>query len=161
MIQKRKQMIELYGKGFEQLTDALQKSPKEMWRYKPSPDSWSIHEILIHIADSEANAFVKCRKLIAQPGKPVNNYDQDIWSEALHYSEQSIEDALELFKWLRRNTYTLLQKIPDDIWHNASGNTENGIVTLNDWLEIYANHIPDHIKQMKRNYASWQKHLLE
>ncbi len=156
-MQNRKEIIELYGKGFQQLTEALEQFPKEMWGFKPAPDRWSIHEVLIHIADSEANAFVKCRKLIAQPGKSVNDYDQDIWSEALHYRQQKIEDALELFKWLRENTYTLVKGIPDKVWSTASGYGEGGVVTLDDWLEIYANHIPDHIKQMKKIYAEWEK----
>ncbi|GJQ59393.1 MAG: DinB family protein [Candidatus Scalindua sp. AMX11] len=156
-MQNRKERIERYGKGFQQLTEALEQIPKEMWEFKPSPERWSIHEILIHIADSEANAFIKCRKLIAQPGKAVNDYNQDIWSDALNYRQQKIEDALELFKWLRYNTFTLIKEIPDKAWSNASGYGDGGTVTLDDWLEIYANHIPDHIKQMKKNYEEWQK----
>ena len=153
----RKQKIELYGKGPQQLADALERFPRKMWDFKPSPDRWSIHEVLIHIADSDANAFVTCRKLIAQPGKPVNDYNQDIWSDALGYNGQSIEDALELFKLMRKTTYILLRNIPDDVWAEATGYAEDGIVTLDDWLDIYANHIPDHIKQMEKNYAAWQK----
>ncbi|MDR4505146.1 MAG: DinB family protein [Candidatus Scalindua sp.] len=158
-MQNRKQAIELFGKGFQQLTEALKQFPKEMWEFKPSGDRWSIHEILVHIADSEANAFVKCRKLIAQPGKSVNDYDQNVWSEALHYREQNIEGSLKLFKWLRQNTYALIKELPDTIWSNASGYGEDGIVTLDHWLEIYANHVTDHIKQMKKNYTAWQKQL--
>jgi hypothetical protein len=154
---ERVQKIELYGKGPQQLADALQRFPRKMWDFKPSPDRWSIHEVLIHIADSDANAFVKCRKLIAQPGEPVNDYNQDIWSDELGYKGQSIEDALELFKLMRKTTYTLLKNTPDDVWTEATGYAEDGIVTLDDWLDIYANHIPDHIKQMEKNYAAWQK----
>lgn len=159
MMQNRQQIIELFGKGFQQLTEALEQFPKEMWEFKPSAGRWSIHEILVHIADSEANAFVKCRKLIAQPGKSVNDYDQDVWSEALHYRKQSLDAALELFKLLRQNTYTLIKEIPDTTWSNATGYGGEGIVTLDHWLEIYANHVTDHIKQMKMNYAEWQKQL--
>jgi hypothetical protein len=153
----REQKIELYGKGYQQLTDALQGFPREMWDFKPSYDRWSIHEILIHIADSDANAYVKCRKLISQPGQPVNDYNQDIWSKALDYNEQSFENALELFKLMRKTTYILLRNTPENVWAKATGIAEDGIVTLDDWLDIYASHIPDHIKQMEKNYAAWQK----
>jgi len=61
----RDQKIERYKNGYSELVNALKEFPGEMWTFKPSKDRWCIHEILVHIADSEANAFVKCRKLIA------------------------------------------------------------------------------------------------
>ena len=112
---------------------------------------------LIHLADSEANAFVKCRKLIAEPGKSVMAYDQDIWSKALHYHDQSIEDALEVFKLLRLTTYKLIKSLPESVWSNAVGHMENESVTLDEWLELYEAHIPEHINQMRKNYDEWRK----
>lgn len=97
------------------------------------------------------------QELIAQPGQPVNDYNQDIWSTALGYNGQSIENALELFKLMRKTTYILLRNTPDNVWEKATGFAEDGTVTLDDWLDIYANHIPTHIKQMEKNYAAWQK----
>ena len=153
----RDQKIERYKNGYYDLIDALKGFPREMWAFKPSKDRWCIHEILVHIADSEANAFVKCRKLIAEPGKPVNDYQQDIWSHALDYMNQSTDEVLELFKMLRFTTYKIIQSLPDSTWRNAVGHSENKTVTLDDWLDIYANHIPDHIVQMKKNLDAWNK----
>src|SRR5579862_7372033 len=100
--QERNQLIESYGKAYETLVNALPEFPKEMWQWKPSPEKWSIHEILVHITDSEANSFVRCRRLIAEPGSGVYGYDQYKWAVKLNYHGQSIEDNLELFKWLRK-----------------------------------------------------------
>ena len=33
-------------------------------------------------------------------------YDEMQWARALNYHSQSVEDAVELFKWLRRASYT-------------------------------------------------------
>ena len=66
--EKRLEKIELYGHGFELLTAALAEVPKEAWQFKPKPTEWSIHEIIIHIADSEANAAMRARMLAAEPG---------------------------------------------------------------------------------------------
>jgi hypothetical protein len=155
--EERRQKIESFGNAYVQLTEALRQFPKEMWLFKPSPDRWSIHEILIHLADSEANSFVKCRKLIAEPGKSVMAYDQDIWSKALHYHDQSIEDALEVFKLLRLTTYKIIKSLPESAWSNSVGHMENESVTLDDWLELYEAHIPGHINQMRKNYDEWRK----
>jgi transposase len=62
---ERREMIADYGAAGDRLADASMQFPKEMWTYKPGPDRWSIHEILVHIADSEVNSYVRCRRFIA------------------------------------------------------------------------------------------------
>ena len=62
--QERDEKIELYGKGFELLIKTLIDIPPEIWKFKPAPKEWSIHEILVHLADSETNAALRARKLI-------------------------------------------------------------------------------------------------
>lgn len=159
--EERMQKIESYGKGYALLTEALKQFPREMWLFKPSPDRWSIHEILIHIADSEANAYVKCRKLIAEPGKPIVAYDQDKWSAAFYYQDQSTEEALELFRRLRLSSYKLIKALPEPVWLNAAGCMENETVTLNNWLDVYEQHIPGHINQMQKRHDEWRKRCLK
>ncbi|KAB2834590.1 MAG: DinB family protein, partial [Candidatus Brocadia sp.] len=127
--EERMQKIESYGNGYVQLTEALKQFPKEMWLFKPSPDRWSIHEIIMHIADSEANAYVKCRKLIAEPGKPISAYDQDKWSAAFHYQDQSTEEALELFRRLRLSSHKLIKALPEPVWLKSVSSQENETVT--------------------------------
>ena len=151
---ERKQKIETYGKAHDTLTEALQRFPKEMWAFKPK-DGWSIHEILVHIADSEANSFVRCRRLIAEPGSEVLGYDESGWCTALNYTEQSADEAMELFKWLRSKSYRLIQGLPELAWSNTIYHPENGTMTLEDWLEVYARHIPEHVAQMQANYEAW------
>lgn len=159
--EERMQKIESYGKGYALLTEALKQFPREMWLFKPSPDRWSIHEILIHIADSEANAYVKCRKLIAEPGKPIAAYDQDKWSAAFYYQDQSTEEALELFRRLRLSSYKLIKALPEPVWLNAAGCMENEAVTLDNWLDVYEQHIPGHINQMQKRHDEWRKRCLK
>ena len=83
--QERDLLIESYGKAYDSLIEALKEFPKEMWQWKPTPEKWSIHEIIIHIADSEANSFIRCRRFIAEPGSGVYGYDENKWAERLDY----------------------------------------------------------------------------
>ena len=155
---ERNQFIESYGQAYNTLTQAIKKYPREMWQWKPAPEKWSIHEVIIHITDSEANSFVRCRRFIAEPGSGVYGYDENKWAKALDYHHQSIDDALELFKYLRGNTYKLIKTIPDEIWTTATvHHSESGTMTFEQWLKIYEEHIPVHIRQMDRNYNAWQE----
>jgi uncharacterized damage-inducible protein DinB len=53
---ERHSKIAAYGAAHDLLMGALKQFPKEMWQYKPGPERWSIHEIIVHLADSEANS---------------------------------------------------------------------------------------------------------
>src|SRR5665647_790977 len=98
-------MLLSYLQGIDEFINVLPEFPKKMWDYKPAPNRWSIKEIILHMADSEANSYVRCRKIIAENGSNVLVYDQDKWAENLKYKDQNIEVSLELFKQLRLNTY--------------------------------------------------------
>src|SRR5580700_2388569 len=141
--QERNALVESYGRAYDLVIDGLKEFPEEMWKWKPSLEKWSIHEIIIHLADSEANSYVRCRRLIAEPGSGVYGYDQDKWANLLDYHNQSTDDALELFKSLRKGSYDLLKTVPDKIWETATINhSENGIMTFEEWLKDYEAHIP-------------------
>ncbi|HMR98805.1 MAG TPA: DinB family protein [Anaerolineales bacterium] len=107
---ERESKIELYGNGYEMLMDTLKDIPREIWKFKPEPKEWSVHEVLVHLADSESNAALRARKLIVEPGGTFMGYDQDKWAIELDYHEQSYEDALETLRLVRKTTYELLKK---------------------------------------------------
>jgi hypothetical protein len=153
--EERRQRLESYGLAHQRLVTALERFPHEMWQFRPTPERWTIHEILIHIADSEANSYVRCRRFIAEPGSTVLGYDETKWARALRYHDQSPEEALELFKWLRHQSHRLITDLPASVWSNTVSHTEAGVMTMDDWLAIYERHIPEHIEQMQANYQDW------
>jgi hypothetical protein len=153
----RQEKIESYGKAYEMLVTALEQFPQEMWQFKADAEDWSIHELIIHIADSEANSFGRGRKAIVEPGSTVMAYDEGQWAKTLRYHEQSTADALELFKWLRHNTYQLIRHLPDSVWAHTIEHPENGTMTLADWLDVYERHVPEHIAQMRRVFEAWKR----
>lgn len=155
--EERKRKIESYGQAFDSLSRALEGFPKEMWKYKPLPDKWSIHEVIIHLADSEANSYIRCRRFVAEPGLTVMAYDQDLWANRLDYHKQDPELSLELFRLLRLTTYRFIRELPEQVWANVIDHPENGLMTMDDWLNIYEEHVRIHIAQMQRNYDAWRK----
>jgi len=156
-IEHRKQKIESYGRAHLDLETALEQFPREMWQFRPAEDQWTIHEIMIHITDSEVNSYVRARRLIAEPGGAVLGYDEGGWAKRLGYHQQSVKDALELFRVLRQATYHLIKDQPADVWKNTVQHTEDGTITMDTWLDTYERHIPEHIQQMQLVYQAWKK----
>ena len=152
---ERAAKIESYGAAHRELVDALAGFPREAWRHRAPFDPWTIHEIIVHITDSEANSYVRCRRFIAEPDSDVMAYDENRWAAVLDYAAQNPDDAAELFRLLRGNTYNLIRSLPESVWSNTVNHPENGTMTLDDWLDIYERHVRDHVEQMRRIYAHW------
>lgn len=152
----RRHKIESYGRAYARLVEALRELPREMWTYRPDESDWTIHEIVLHIADSEANSYVRCRRLIAEPDSEVLGYDEAGWARRLRYHEQSADTALELFALLRRSTYELIRDLPDDVWSHTVLHSESGRMTFDEWLDTYERHVPEHIAQMRAIHETWR-----
>ena len=83
-------------------------------------------------------------------------YGENGWARALGYAEQDADEALELFRLLRGRTYQLIRSLPGAVWANTIMHPENGAMTLDDWLDVYARHVSDHVAQMQTVYAAWR-----
>lgn len=156
--EERSQLIEQYGRGFELLKAALAGIPREAWEFKPSPEDWSVHEVIVHMGDSESMAALRARKLIVEPGSQLMGYEEARWAGALDYQRQDPESSLEIIRLARQTTYNLLKTLPDEVFTHVVVHPEHSEpYTFDSWLGIYARHIPDHIEQMKRAVEAWKK----
>ena len=153
--EERRRKLESFGCAPALLSAALRRFPKKMWLYKPTPERWSIHETILHLADSEASAYIRSRGLIAEPANAVQQFDAARWAGSLGYYHQSTREALEIIRRLRNMTYHLLFTLPEQVWLHQANHPGEGSMTLEGWVEHQERHIPHHIEQMKRNYEIW------
>src|SRR5437764_12555915 len=153
---ERASMIERYARGPALLAAALAKVPRDALQWKPGPKRWSAHEIVVHCADSETNAHMRLRYLIAEADPVIVGYDQDQWALAFDYHAHPLEPALATVEAVRANTLPLLQRMTDRDWQKTGRPTESGRYATEDWLAIYAEHLEKHSRQIERNLAEWK-----
>ena len=155
---ERVDLIEKYRTAFGEFVAALNVIPKEAWLFKPAPKEWSVHQVIVHLADSETNSYLRLRRLVAEPGQPLMGYDQDVWADKLDYHNTSTEDALEATRIVRKLTYDLLTRLPEDVWNNTAFHPEySESYTFEKWLRIYADHPRVHAGQITENYQMWKE----
>lgn len=155
---ERHALIEKYGRAYDDFIAGLNQIPKEAWLFKPAPKEWSVHQVIVHLADSETNSYLRARRLIADPELPVMAYDQDLWADKLDYHDQSTEDALNVLKGVRKMTYDLIRKLPDEMWSRSAPHPEyKEPYTFEKWLRIYSNHPYEHLGQIQDNFRMWQE----
>jgi hypothetical protein len=156
--QERNQKIEEYGRGYGLLASAVAEIPREAWTFKPAADEWSVHEILVHMGDSESMAALRLRKLVVEPGTTLMAYEESKWAGVLNYKGQDAEDSLQIIRLARQTSYRLLKSLPESVFEHSVTHPEmSDPYTFDTWLGIYARHIPDHVDQMRRTYEAFKK----
>ena len=117
------------------------------------PEGWSARQVIHHMADSEAQSYVRLRRLLAEPaGSVIQGYDEGAWAECLSlgYATLPIESALEVIAAVRASSALVLAQLTDDDLSRFGTHTESGHYTLADWLEIYTRHPREHGDQLLR-----------
>lgn len=128
-----------------------------MWFFRIQDDRWSIHDIVVHLADSEVSSYLHCRRIIIEPGISLLEFDSGRWARSLGYFHQTVRESLEIIERIRKTTHHLLRSIPDSAWTHKVEHPRMGEVTLKRWLLIQERHIPHHVEQMKENYTAWRE----
>src|SRR5258708_21758396 len=113
-----------------------------MWQYRSPVEPWTIHEILVHIADSEANSFIRLRRLVAEPGTAVMGYDENSWGSRLDYHAQKPDDAIELVRWLRHHHTMLVKFLPASTRANNLQPPQNWLTDMDACLRLHARALP-------------------
>ena len=156
-VAERAALIDRYERGPTLLRDAFGQVPREAWNWRPGAGKWSVHEILCHCADAEANAAMRIRYLVAEEKPTIIGFDQDRWAEALDYHAGRIELALAAVDVMRAHTVNLLRRLSEEAWGREGTHTERGRYTAEDWLQTYAEHLEKHSNQIERTLAAWRQ----
>ncbi len=145
----RRELIERYRAGYEQVRLALEGCTREELDRRPRPGAWTAREIVHHLGDSEMTSAIRLRRLIAEDGPLIQGYDQDDYSRRLFY-DRPIEASLAAFKAARESTAEILERLTGDEWNRQGTHSESGAYTVTRWLEIYAAHAHNHADQIRR-----------
>ena len=154
---ERTTLIERYAHRPALLAAALAKVPRDALKWKPGTDRWSAHEIVVHCADSETNAHMRLRYLLAEPEPLIVGYDQDRWAKRFDYHAHPLDAALATVQAVRANTVPLLERATEQDWRRVGRHTESGPYSAEDWLAVYAEHLEKHSRQIQGNLEAWRK----
>jgi hypothetical protein len=149
-------LIRRYAEGPTLIRKALAQVPAEAVKWRPAPGKWSVHEIIIHCADSETNAHMRVRYLLAEKDPVIVGYDQDAWAKILDYHSLPLEPALVTIEAVRANTLPLLRTLTEDAWKRTGRHTEHKEpFGVEEWMKAYGEHLEVHDRQIRRNIAAF------
>jgi uncharacterized damage-inducible protein DinB len=148
-------LIRAYAEGPRLLETAVAGLSRDELHFTPGPDHWSIHENVVHVADTDVVAASRMRYVIAQPGAALVSFDQEKWARAMDYRAQPLEDALALLRAIRASTTEVLRRAPREAWEQIGINTEAGPQSLEWLVQHFADHVPYHLRTIAKRRAQY------
>ena len=112
------------------------------------PESWTARQVAHHLADSEATAYVRLRRLVAEDDPQIDGYDEPEWARRLHY-DRPIAPSVAVLAAVRAASLQLLETLTTEEWERAGTHSDSGAYTVDNWLGIYADHSHDHAAQIR------------
>jgi len=103
------------------------------------PGGWTVRQTVHHVADSHMNAFVRFRLGLTEDNPTIKPYDEKAWSE-LPDMQLPIEVSLRLLDGLHERWAHLLRAQPSTAFQRQIFHPENGPMTLDALLSMYAWH---------------------
>ena len=139
-------LIEAYVDGPAKLRAAVSGLTHEELTARPGPGAWSILEVVVHLADSDAISIDRMKRIISEDNPSLLYADENAYNEKLHPHEQDLEDTLTLFEVGRRQWARVLRLLPDEAFERAGTHNRKGAVTLGELVADYVAHVDDHLK---------------
>ncbi len=123
-------------------------SKKDLSR-RPAPDTWSVTEILAHLADSELVYGYRIRLILEAGSPPIQATQQDSWARFSDYGKQDPALSLEALRVDRERLVRLLKGLPSRSWDLFGVHSERGKETVTRVVEMLAGHDVNHLRQIR------------
>jgi hypothetical protein len=145
----RPALLERYRTGSDAVEAALAGITDEELDRAPSDGGWTARQVAHHLADSEAMAYTRVRRVVADDDPQLAGYSEPQWAERLHY-DRPIGEAVAVTRAVRAASLALLEALTPDEWERVGTHSESGPYSIDRWLEIYAEHPHEHADQIRQ-----------
>lgn len=144
------EQIDQYESAPLQFATAIEGLSEEQVSRAPAPGEWSIHEVLVHLPDSETFAYERVRRILAEEQPTLHAFSEEIWAARLAYPTQDARLALDLFRALRRSNAALFRALSAKQWERSGNHSERGSMSLYDVFMTFLRHGQAHLEQVEQ-----------
>ncbi len=144
----RKHQIEMIRKLPEQARMAVKGLNDEQLNTPYGEGKWTVRQVIHHLADSHMNAFVRMKLVLTEDNPTLKPYSQDDWARTKEAAAYPVESSLHILTGLHERWASLLDGVPDSAWSRTAFHPENGPMTLQRLLDIYADHGEKHVRSI-------------
>jgi len=119
--------------------------------WKPSPERWSLLEVLCHLLDEEREDFrARLRLTLDDPMADWPPIDPEGWVRARGYAARSLAATLESFRAERSESVRWLRGLSSVAWDRTHRHPRLGSLRAGDLLGSWLAHDLLHVRQIAR-----------
>ena len=104
---------------------------------------WTVRQVVHHLADSHANAFIRCKLALTEDWPVVKPFDEAAWAK-LADSRTPIDGSLALIAALHGRWVALFESLTEEEFQRGYNHSEMGRVPLAKALALYDWHSRHH-----------------
>jgi hypothetical protein len=158
IIETQQQILNRYSAGPDLLQAALKGLDGEQLDMTLSPESWSIRQLVHHIADGD---YLWKEFLLRAAGEPEREFSlewywslpQDEWVKRWSYTEREVSHSATLFKANRQHSLNLLRQVPW-LWDKSllvsTRQGEKERVSVGEVVEMQSRHVEGHVEDIRK-----------
>ena len=104
------------------------------------PGGWTVRQLVHHVADSHMNAYIRFRLALTEDNPTIKPYDEALWAELPDMRAMPVAVSLDLLDRLHERMVFMLRGIPASSFARPLTHPENGPMTIDALLNVYAWH---------------------
>ena len=101
---------------------------------------WTVRQLVHHVADSHLNAYTRFRLALTEENPTIKPYAEAAWAELADGRAMPVSVSLDLLDALHERLVHLLRATPAESVARTLNHPENGPMTLDSMLTVYAWH---------------------
>lgn len=148
------ELLEEYRLGSITLRNAYADVPEEILHIKPSDGSWTLHQIAIHLMDSDVVGSVRMKRVACMDNPLLVGFDETTMAVLPGSENIPLSLALDLFELNRQATSCVLEKLPNKSFERIGIHNEAGSLSLRDLIEKFIKHLHHHLEFVEQKKQS-------
>jgi hypothetical protein len=109
------------------------------------PGGWTVRQLVHHLADSHANAYIRTKLIATEDRPPLKAYQQAAWAELSDATTEPVDTSIALLTSLHRRWSGWLRTLDPALFGRTGQHSENGPMTMDELVSMYAWHSRHHV----------------
>jgi hypothetical protein len=142
---ERQKLIAEIEETPSKLRDAVRGLSEQQLNTPYRPGGWTIRQVVHHLPDSHLNSYIRFKLALTEDQPTIKPYSQEKWAELHDYKNTPVEISLSLLEMLHTRWVILLRSMKESDFKKGFNHPEQGIVSLERTLNLYAWHGKHHV----------------
>jgi uncharacterized damage-inducible protein DinB len=143
--EERAAMIEQIAAAPQKLREAVAGLTSQQLETPYREGGWTLRQVVHHVPDSHMNSYVRFKLALTETTPTIRPYDEARWAELSDSVDTPPETSLQLLESLHDRWVRLLRAMSADDFQRTLNHPENGLMTLDAMLALYAWHGRHHV----------------